>query len=346
MALLLNHGMTIKDIKRECSDNDDFFLGISMKIKDLTGVCCHLKVPECNLETTVGDDSDRKVDILWTWKRKFRNNATYLALIRAFLKMGNQTLAEFIIEYAKHVLEPPQVRKDSLVTPAKCFPNWETMSESYKEKVENDLLKKGSQVRKAFSSLVLKLCNSFADRGVKPIDVQLIVVNYGVPDGSSRSAFDFGRNDNMSEVFMVISQHSSWFNHQLFSVVVDEIGNQTEKDLLQEYLEKSLVPYLKSCIFEIPSRSFSSCHSSSQKTSLFLKVFNKALLTGLDVKAIQHNLAQLLGLNTSILHFCHYEEGCLELFFSVSTAVFHESIYLEWVPSKESYRIAVDVINL
>ena len=344
MALLLNHGMTIKDIKRVCSDNDDFFLGISMKIKDLTGV--HLNVPECNLESTAGDDSDRKIDILWTWKRKFGSNATYLALIRAFLKMGNQTVAESIIEYAKHVLEPPQERKDSQITPAKCFPNWETMSETEKEKVENDLLEKDSQVRKAFSSLVLKLCKSFAKRGVKPIDVQLIVVNYGVPDGSSMSAFDFGKNDNMGEVFMVISQHSSWFNHQLFSVVVDEIGNQTEKDLFQEYLEKSLVPYLKSCIFEIPSRSFSTCDSSSQKISLFLKVFSKALLTGLDIKTIQHNLARLLGLNTSILHFCHYEEGCLELFFSVSTAVFHESIYLEWVPSKEAYRITVPDINL
>lgn len=338
--------MTIKDIKRECSDNDDFFLGISMKINDLAVVSRHLKVPECNLESTADDDSDRKINVLWTWKRKFRSNATYLALIRAFLEMGNQIVAESIIEYVKHVLEPPQVRKESHITPAKCFPNWETMSENEKEKVENDLLEKGHQVRKAFSSLVLKLCNSFADRGVKPIDVQLIVVNYGVPDGSCRSAFDFGKNDNMGDVFMVISQHSSWFNHQLFSVVVDEIGNQTEKHILQEYLEKCLVPYLKSCVFEIPSRSFSSCGSSSQKTSLFLKVFNKTLLTGSDIKTIQRNLARLLGLNTSILHFCHYEEGCLELFFSVSIAVFRESIYLEWVPSREAYMITVDVINL
>ena len=118
--------------------------------------------------------------------------------------------------------------------------------------------------------------------------------------------------------------------------------------MMQEYRHKTLILYLRRCIFEIPSKSCSPCDSQLPKTCLFLKVFDNILLTALEIKAIKCNLADMLRINASTLYFDHYEEECFELFFTVNKEVFspQESIFLEWVPSKEAFRITTDLITI
>ena len=349
--LLKKYDIDIENIEKECPDDDDFFIKISMKIDDFIEVGRNLKVSERKMETIMQkpDDSEKKVAVLWAWKRKFGSDATYLALIKAFLDIEDRIMAECIMKYAKDVFIAPQSRKISQMAPEKSFRNWATMSESEQESVRNDLRKENSHVRETYASLIVKLNASFINRNVNPRKVQLFVENYGIPEGSkfSSSAFEFNKDDNMDDVFLILSRHSSWFNHQLFTVTVNNMGDQSEKNMLKQYQEAILIPYLKRCIFEIPSQSFS-LSLPLKNTSLFLKVFDKILLSGLEVKAVQQNLAELLGLNTSILHFQFYEKGCFELVFSVNTAVFNplKCQHLEWDPSREAFRITTELVAI
>ena len=340
--LLKKHNMTIEDIEKECSDVDSLFIEIAMKIDDYEEVGHHLNVSEQKLKSIreKPSDSDRKLAILWAWKRKLGSDANYLALVRAFLAMEDRLVAESILKHAKDVLAVPLVKKPSQIFPEKCYPNWDKMSESDKEKMKNDLIEENEHVRIAFASLVHKLRDSFASRNVNPIDVLAIAINYGIPEGSNCN-----ENSDMRAVFLMLSKHSSWFNHQLFTVTIDVIGNPIEKKMLQQWQEETFLPYLKHCIFEIPSQSFSPCSSQSHSISLFLKVIENILLTGIDVETVQRKLAKLLGLSLYNLHFQSYQEGCFELFFIVNTPSFDpsECVHLEWQSSREAYKITVDL---
>ena len=131
-------------------------------------------------------------------------------------------------------------------------------------------------------------------------------------------------------------------------VVVNEFGTENEKRLMQEYQHNTLIPYLKKSIFEIPLSSCSPSDSQSKRISIFLKVFEKITLTGIELKAIMCNLADMLKINKSIFYFDHFEEGCLELFFTVSKEIFNpqEYVFLEWAPSKKAFRITTDLVTI
>ena len=130
--------MSIKDIEGECTDDDDFFIEIATKICNCKNVCYHLKVPEQKLKSISKkcNDSEQNIAVLWAWKRTLGSKATYFVLVRAFLDMSCPSIAECIMEYAKFSLEASQ-RKPSQITPAKCFPDWDKLSDSDKRKVIN-----------------------------------------------------------------------------------------------------------------------------------------------------------------------------------------------------------------
>ena len=348
--LLQKYSMTIEDIDEVCSDCDDFFLEISLKSDNYKEIGHHLLVSEDKMETITSQrqsDSERTIAVLLTWKRTVENNATYLALVRTFLEIGNKSVAESIMKYAKDDIITSRLSKISEINPAKCIDNWDKMSDSEKERVRVDLIEENKRVREAFLLLILHLYNSLINRDVQPTDVQLNVKICGIPEEYTYP-FMFCKDDDMSTVFVALSKHSSWFNFELISFLLDEIGTQEEKLFFQEYQQKILFLYLRRCIFEIPPHSFGQSNFRLQPTRLFLKVVDTILITGLEVKAIQRNLADMLGFNLAFIHFDLYQERSSELFFAVHSIVFNSLSlnYLEWVPSKEAYRVTADLVKI
>ena len=341
--------MSIKDIEGECTDDDDFFIEIATKICDCKNVCYHLKVPEQKLKSISKkcNDSEQNIAMLWAWKRKLGSKATYFVLVRAFLDMSCPSIAECIMEYAKFSLGASQ-RKPSQITPAKCFPDWDKLSDIGKEKVINNLVEENECVRIAFASLIYQLCNSFSSRNVNPVDVLLIAKRkYGILEVNEDRATD------MLALFLALSKHSSWFNYQLFLVIVESKGNQTEKNLLKRYQEVTLLPYLEHCLFEIPSQSFSPSYvyTSSQpcRISLILRGIDQSLLSGRKVEDIRRNLAKLLDLDIVNFHFLSYQDEFFELFFSVNNAAFDPQqfvSFLDWESSREIYQVTADFASI
>ena len=322
--------MTLQDIDRVCSDDVDLSLEFSLK----SDRSKKMKFSEIELEHITHERQDGS-------EKPVKSDATYLTLVKDYLKIGDTSGAESIMKYAKDDIPAAQLNRVSLSNLAKCFDNWDKMSKSEKEKKVFDLENENKDVREAFSLLIYKLCHSFVYRDVEPNDVQLLVQNYGC-------VTELSKDDDMLTVFLTLSKHSSWFNVELFSLVFRVIGNQEENDLFQQYQQKILIPYLQRCIFEIPSHSFGSSSSQLQPTSLFLKVVDDILLSGIEVKTTQRSLAKLLQIDHSAFGLEFYKKGCFELFFSVSIVSYNplHSHYLDWDPSRESYKVNADLVTI
>ena len=348
---MTTHNISLKDIRRECS-NDDFFIKIAKKIDDYEDVSKSLCIPEWILESITQKkehDLEKTVAILRSWKRKMGSSGTYFMLIQSFLQMEDRSVAEAILTYVKELSSTSNLENDSKSTLELCFDNWDSLSKSEKERKENELLDENDHVCESFIDLILRLIKSFESRKVNPKTMLCIVMStsYGIRS-SSTVEINPDKCYDIHDVFMILLNHSSWFNYKLISVIVKKIGDEAEMKLVEQYQNNNLIPYLRRCIFEIPSQSFSPSGSHSDKSSLFLKVFDKLFLTGLEVEAIRRNLAKMLDLNTAILLFQFYKKGCLELFFLVNNAVFNpsQSIYLEWIPSREAYRVTADLVTI
>ena len=318
--LLQKYNLSLQEIDRNCSNNDDIFL----EFTPTSEVSKKIKLTENEFEAVTPK------------KHNGSEKSTYLTLIRDFLIKDDKSGAESIVKYAKDDLN-----RVSQVYPAKCFDNWDRMSDSEKAEIVYNLKRESQHVRQAYTKLIDKLCVSFRDRGVETSRVRTIASSYIKFDG----CFELSKDDDMFTVFRAFLPDNPWFNFELLSLFVEVIGTQEEKQLFQDYLQNIVIPYLHQCIFVIP---FKQSICSQQPLGLFLKVVDDILLTGLEVKTTQLNLADLLGLSHSAFVFDFYKRGCFELFFYVSTVTFDpmQSYYLDWDPSKQAYRVTADLVTI
>ena len=304
------------------------------------------------------NDKERKNGVLWAWKKKNGSAATSMELIKAFLKIKKPVVAEFILKYLSKKREPQQSYDlvcDNL-KPQKAYDNWDDMTESEKEAVRNKLMDENYDVREAYANFVSQLMDSLTERKSNAMAIPSIVQSFGHSVGSQEYpiVFEFRRDDSIAAVFFELSKHCSWFNYELFKVIVKIKGNEAEKQYLKTYEDDHLVPYLKRSIFEIPFSSTQTPQTQCQRTRLAFKVPEDLCTKGREVKSIQRNLAKLLGFqNSALLNFEDYEEGCIDFIFSLPKVVldkrFHKSrvwTYLKWEQSRNCYKVDADLLTV
>ena len=235
------------------------------------GDCLNLSIETmCSILQCDESDVQKKIEILYAWKRMNGSTATSKELVKAFLKMKDQFVAESILKYL--LKRMPQTATFHLA-PEKAeihYPNWRNLSENEQEAVRNQLMEDNRDVRVAYAVLVAQLIESFVKREVHPRVIQSIVHSYRVLEShqSQPIVFDFQRDDSLYDVFFELSKHCTWFNYELFQVIVKVLGNESERKSLKEYEDKHLIPYLKRSIFEVPCAPL---HTQSQRTKLVLK---------------------------------------------------------------------------
>ena len=179
---------------------------------------------------------------------------------------------------------------------------------SEREAMRNQLMKDNHDVRKAYAVFFAQLVQSFIKRKVDPREIQSIVHSYCSleKDPHEQMVFDFRRDDSVSDVFIELSKHCTWFNYDALQVLVEILGDESERKCLKEYEDIHLIPYLKRSIFKIPCAP---PHTQSQHTEFALFVSADLVITGRERKSIQHNLAKLLDFQSSaIRHFYNYNE--------------------------------------
>ena len=320
------------------------------------GCCLNISSEKVhNISQSDKGDVEKKIKILWAWKRKRGSAATFKELIKAFLRMEDRLVAECILKYLskKGVLLPQTTFHLAPGRADNIYPNWKCLTDNEQDAVRHQLMDDNNNVRVAYATFVAKVIQSFVNRKVDPKIIHSTVRSYSalVNVQDEPLVFDFRRDDSVSDVFDELTKHCTWFNYELFQVLVKILGNESEKKCLKEYEDSILVPYLQRSIFEIPCAPLS---DQSQHTNVHFKVSADLTITGRKVKAIQRNLAKLLGFRSNaILHFHDYNDGCIELVFSLPTVVLEESSseskllsYIKWDKSSISYKIDIDLVTI
>ena len=352
------YGLQYEELDKEC-DDDNLIIKASQSIDDFKKAGRFLTLSSQSLDeiSQINDDVERKTAVLCKWKGRNGSGATTIELVKAFLKMEKRGTVESLLKYLS---EKPTESIDSqpdYLAPHKakdCYPNWERLTPSEKEKETNKLMIENRNVREAYAVFVGHIMQSFIGRKVDPNVVQAVAHSFGTLESSmyiSTIVFGFHENDSIGAVLFKLIKHCSWFNYESLKVIVKAVGNETEKQYLETYEDKNLIPYLNRSIFEIPCAS---CNDQS-RTNLLFKVSEDISITGNKVKAVQLKLAELLGCTHAILHFHNYNEGCIELVFSLPTTVFRESshipqmfTHIEWEESQKCYKVKsnVDLVSL
>ena len=356
-SLLSQYGLSYEEVDKECDDG--VFIEVSQHMNDdyiAAGHCLNLSTERVHsISQSDKNDVQKKIKMLWAWKRKNGSAATSKELVKSFLKIEDRFVADSILKrLSKRMTSLPQTTTFHL-DPEKaknCYPNWKELTESEQEAVRDQLMDDNRDVREAYAVFVAQLIQSFVKREVDPKIIQSIVCSYGTSEKDQHEpmVFDFSKDDSVSDVLFKLSQRCTWFNYDSLKVIVKSLGDEAERKFLKEYEDEHLIPYLKRSIFEIPCAPL---HNQSQHTKLFLKV-PAYLVTGREVRAIQRNLAKLLGFQSSaILHFHDYNEGCIKLVFSLPTVVLENSspksklfTYIEWDKSSQSYKVNVDLVTV
>ena len=351
------YGLSYEQVDKECDDG--VFIEVSQHMNDYipVGHCLNLSSEKVHsISQSDKSDVQKKNEVLWAWKRTNGSTATYKELVKAFLKLEDLFVAESILKYlSKRMISLPQTTTFHLAPEkaANRYPSWKDLLDSEKEAVRNQLMDDNRDVREAYTVFVAQLIQSFVKREVDPKIIKSIVHSYCTSEKGKHQpiVFDFRRDDGVSDVFLELSKHCTWFNYELLQVIVKILGNESEKECLKKYIDSDLIPYLKRSIFEIPCVP---SHNLSQCTKLVLKVSADVIITGEDVKAVQRNLAKLLGFETStLLHFENYNEGCIELVFSLPTVVLEKIspesklfTLIDWDKSSQSYKVNVGLVTV
>ena len=269
-------------------------------------------------------DVEIKNAILFAWKRKNGSAATSVELLKTFLVIEERYVTEAILKYlSKKITSLPEIHP--------MIPNWDDLTYSEREAVRNILIDENRSVREAYAIFVTQLMESFMERNVKPGVIWSLIYSYGgfkhskqyhsdtffMHSQQYRSDTHFMHSqqhpsdDSITAVFSELSKLCTWFDYELFQVILKVKGNETEEKFLKIYVDQHFIPYLKHSIFKGKDVRRRSSHEP-QPASTCLKLFvSEDLYTaGNESKAIKPKITQLLSFkDDSVWYFEVYIES-------------------------------------
>ena len=316
-SLLTQCSLSQNSLEKPCDDN--LFLALMLTIPRFDNAAPFFGLTESEIEAIHCDytsEKSRRLHMLWKWRRKNGSHATYLALITIFLQMEDKYLAEIVMQHTESTYLTES--NDSKLNPEKTtmYPNWDKMSKAEQEQVKNKLIHENDEVREEYSNLILSISESLEKRKVAVEDLKLQLSAYGTLPRDSP-------DDNISQVLIrLYPHHTSWFNTKLIKVIVQgKLGCEDDQQMLAEYEEKTLLPYLQRSIFEIPSKSFAHGQENSGVKYLYVRLRDHDIPTGQEVYYLQRNISKYLGISEEILQFIGFEDGSIILIFQLPEAL-------------------------
>ena len=343
--------MTSHQLEASLLDNicdDDLFLVVIDEIESYEELAPYLGISS---EEVLKLKSDHpytvKPKILEIWREKNGAKATIHALVCAFLELKKWKTADNIVGYIKHISTSCQPSNPDSVHPEKAvhhYPNWEDMSKEEKKAIKEKLADENLEVRRKFATCFRRISRSFERREAIMNDLKMtlnLTHLQKLPELASAAS--------VGEIFVILSEHLSFFNYGLLDVIVEDLGTEEEKQLLSEYKNNVLKPYLQRSIFEVPSDSISTSASKSSTYRPCLKLFERVDLSAYEILIIKRNLAKLLHLPS--LELACFDDGSIHLVFSIPKEVYDKcpdtSLLREYIAqdgSSSSHVITADIV--
>ena len=352
-TLVLSNILTLYKLEASLLDNacdDDLFLYVVDEIESFEELAPHLGITSVEvfeLKNNHRKYKEAKQNFLQLWRNKNGSDATIRALVCAFLKFKKRQTAENIVEYIKHISTSCQPSNPDSVHPEKAvhrYPNWEDMSKEERKETREKLADENRQVRRKFATCFRRISRSFERRGAIMNDLKMtlnLTHLKKLPELVSAAS--------VGEIFVILSEHLSFFNYELLDVIAEDLGTEEEKQLLSEYKNNVLKPYLQRSIFEVPSDSISTSASEFATYRPCLKLFERVDLSAHEILIIKRNLAKLLHLPS--LELACFDDGSIHLVFSIPKEVYDKCPdtsplrkYIAQDGSSSSHVITADIV--
>lgn len=181
-------------------------------------------------------------------------------------------------------------------------------------------------ISKKYARLVSSVKRSLSKNGVKAMELTRKLMDLkgfipldekpGLPLLQDRIP-EMKRATTLDEVFEILSDYSSFFDHDVIEFIVEELGTDDDITKLDNY-KADFTEYCKRSVFECP---FSVCAKKSSKFSeLVMKVVSATMIKPYSMQAVQlfqAHVSSLLHITKHTLKLCSIEEGCLQLTFHI-----------------------------
>lgn len=179
--------------------------------------------------------------------------------------------------------------------------NTESLTPDQKSQLIGRLEFESDEMKEEFIALVTETSISLEGNNVNPNHVFLILSGFGIPGLSKREAISI----NISKIY----NSCSFFNYAIIKTIIDQLGDDTDKERLFTYEEK-FKKYCQRRICEIPTGVFKS--DLEAKVTLHVKTDKNFNVPADDIHSLGSKLSNLL--NTTLL-LLDVKDGCVELYF-------------------------------
>ena len=269
-------------------------------------------------------EKSRIIQMLWDWKRRQRNNATYIAIFEILQNMkDDQNMCDFVIQHVQKL--SLKQHGSPIIHPNKFYLHWEKLSKLERDELTCAIYDENEEIRSIFASLVLDILDSFEAQRVNVNKLKHFLISLGTPvaiQHSERSASCFnylGNATNLTEMFVkLLLNHLSWFNISLLKRLVLDYGSENDQQMTKQYEENNLLSYLERAICFIPSDSYVSCCDTTNVIFLRVKLPSETTSKGRDSYVLKQNLSQHFCINDGILQMVRYEAESNEVVFTLS----------------------------
>ena len=341
--------------------SNELFLTAKESMKPHEQVAPYLGLSEqkvTNIRRDYRDSEEtRKLQVLREWKRQKASGATRRSLVKAFLKMRDRETAERIVKQVKmFCITCHHQSRTNDVMPNRVlqwrYPRWDEMEDEEKERIKENLIEENDEIKRCYAICLHELSECYSKNPPSQDPIKAALTSY-IKDPANTALPELKAATTIGQIFIIIAEHSSWFNYRILELVVDRIKNEKGTSIFSSYLEGTLKPYLERSIYLVPRKSMST-HSttSSSYVPCVLVVDELENLTTKEVKLITWKLAKLLQIPS--LQLMSYEYGSLHLVFGIYQEIFEYELkfqrnesplhkYIEKNEQENTYYLIVDI---
>lgn len=322
----------VKQKQLEATCDENLFGHIITKIASHVAIAQHLigEVRIFEIQRNCPNDYEKlKLEVLNLWKRINGADATYLALVNAFLEIEDKSVAECIIEYVKK-------RTGACDAGIDCPPE------------ENQV----AIVQQKFLACITHIAESFYRCNISVDEAKFTLIQ-----SCQLPKNDLAAVNSLQELFYKVKSHCSWFNHQPVEILLEKLKCDDAAAELKVFQHSCLEPYLAPlAIHEIPPASFSS-YSQAAVFKNGIYQFRLALddrnlqLTAKEALVIKKHLAGLLL--SPLLELIEYDAQKMQIVFAILKDVYECAPsdsplrqYVVWDNASTSHVITADIVDI
>ena len=191
------------------------------------------------------------------------------------------------------------------------------------------LAKEAEIINDEFASLCDDICQSMIRRD---ISVQRIITflriskRFTIVTRKTELHQRLDRSKTIEEVFAVLSNICSWFNHHPVGALIKKFGTNDDKNLYDKFTEETLMKYLKRSVTEIPKDSFGpeDIEGSGKFRLKIDSLSTHENIIGDHIFVLKGKVAEALNIAIEDLHICSISKGCVEVEFLVPLLILNE----------------------